>query len=235
MAAGANPGGKIMKKLVLLVLGAVAASALAQTPIPVANYNFSILPPGGLPNYGAAGGFYSVDQIPDWTETPGTSGQFQPTQGGGSFLLDPPTTTTWAFSNAGEGVATIYQTVVPAVQAGETYTLTVDIGYNGGNGAGFDGSADLLINGVAYNATGTAPAPGFYSVYTATYLGTVADQGDPITIQLNSTGAQGDFTDVTLTAPEGGASWLYLLVAGAASFGVMLFASRNKLASRAQA
>jgi len=221
-----------MKKLPLILLALAAASALAQTPIPVANYNFSILPSGGLPYYGAAGGSYSVDLIPDWIESPGTSGQYHPAQGADSFLLDPSDTTTWAFSNAGAGPSTISQTVGPTVQAGDTYTLTVDIGYNGGNGAGFDGSADLWINGTAYVATGTAPAPGNYSTYTATYLGTVADQGQPITIQLDSTGAQGDFTDVALTAPEGGASWLYLLLAGAVSCGAMFFSPRNRIGSR---
>jgi hypothetical protein len=39
----------------------------------------------------------------------------------------------------------------------------------------------------------------------------------------------------TLEVPEGGAAWLYLLLAGAASIGAVLFASRSRLGSHAKA
>jgi hypothetical protein len=232
-----------MKKFALIMFALAASSAFSQS-IPVANYDFSILPLGGLPNSGAAGGTYSVDAIPFWTETPsdtpypgGISGQFKPTQGVGSFLTDPAGFQYWAFSNGGGGSETTSQTVGATVVAGTPYTLMVDIGYNSGNGAGFDGTADLVIGSgpgaLVIPATGSTPSPGGYSTFTATYWGTALTAGKTITIDLNSTGAQGDFTDVRLNAPEGGASSLYVLFAGICCFGAIFLGSRKQFAGRA--
>jgi hypothetical protein len=73
----------------------------------------------------------------------------------------------------------------------------VDIGHR--NDYPATGIADLLINGVKYFATGTPAPAGNWSTYTATYTGTAADAGDSITVQLNASGAQGDFDNVRLT------------------------------------
>lgn len=162
-----------------------AGSALAG-PILVNNADFETLPPGVvLPPTG----FTEFIGIPGWNAS-GDTGQWDP---------DFPTfnnangTTTIGYSNG----PTISQTVAPAVQAGDTYTLTVDIGYR--TDEPFDGGADLLVNGNQYLATGITPTPGNWSVFTATYTGIASDAGDPITIELTSTGAQGDFDYVTLS------------------------------------
>jgi hypothetical protein len=92
--------------------------------------------------------------------------------------------------------------VTPTVVTGAVYTLTVELGDRTDYPS--LGSADLLIDGVAYDATGTLD-PGGWSTFTATYTGLAADAGDQITIQLNSSGAQGDFADVTLSGPNSSA------------------------------
>jgi hypothetical protein len=93
------------------------------------------------------------------------------------------------------------QTVGGTVVLGEVYTLLVDIGWR--LDAGFTGSADLLINGHTYAATGTTPAQGTWSTYTVTYTGLAADVGRSITIDLNSSGSQGNFDNVRLDGTLG--------------------------------
>jgi hypothetical protein len=66
--------------------------------------------------------------------------------------------------------------------------------------------------------------------------------GDPGTFVANNTYAISDgnsattnYLQVEVNAPEGGASWLYLLLAGAVCFGAILFGSRDGLGSRTSA
>jgi hypothetical protein len=100
---------------------------------------------------------------------------------------------------------------------GVVYTLQADLGWRNDLPT-FLGSADLLVNGNQYFATGAAPAQGNFSNFTATYTGLAADAGDSITIQLNTPGEQGDFDNVRLSSgiasvvPEPGS--LGLLAAG---------------------
>ena len=56
----------------------VLTATAAASPIPVANFSFETLPPGGLP-FGCAGTgcAFSEGPIPGWTNS-GVSGQFQP-------------------------------------------------------------------------------------------------------------------------------------------------------------
>ena len=162
-----------------------AGSALAG-PILVNNADFETLPPGVVlsPNDATQG-----IGIPGWSAS-GDTGQWDPESG---TYFNANGITTSGYSNG----PTISQTVAPTVQAGDTYTLTVDIGYR--LDYPFDGGADLLVNGNQYLATGITPTPGDWSIFTATYTGNAADAGDPITIELTSTGAQGDFDYVTLS------------------------------------
>jgi hypothetical protein len=184
-------------------LVSLAATAALAAPITVNNPSFEMVPPGGFPLTAGCIGVgcsYSegVGAIPDWTNT-ASSGEFIPgTQVGNFFAFDTiPNGMTVAFANA----ATIAQTVGLTVQVGVTYTLQVDLGWRNDEPV-FTGMADLLINGSQYDASGTTPAQGNWSTFTATYTGLAADAGDPITIQLNSTGSfaqQADFDNVLLS------------------------------------
>jgi hypothetical protein len=95
----------------------------------------------------------------------------------------------------------ISQTVGATVVLGEVYTLLVDIGWR--FDAPFTGTADLLINGLTYSATGTTPTRGTFGVFTAVYTGTSADAGLPITIELRSSGPQANFDNVRLDGTLG--------------------------------
>jgi hypothetical protein len=185
----------MINQRVLFWLGFVTISTVAQaTTLFVANPSFETLPAGGL-NHPNVDGPFSVGAIPGWSETDATSsGQYQPDTNAFTVQDDGPTV---AYSNSG----IIFQDVT-TVAAGVTYTMTVDIGNR--LDTGHPASADLLVNGVTYDAIGTVAAPGQWATFTATYTALPADFGDTITIQLVATGAQGDFDNVTMssTAPE---------------------------------
>jgi hypothetical protein len=116
------------------------------------------------------------------------------------------------------------------VVLGAVYTLRVDIGFR--KDTAFDGTADLLINGQKYIATGVAPQ-GTFGTFVATYTGLLADVGQSITIELNSSGSQANFDNVRLdatgaeTAPEPAALWL----AGPALLGLSMWKRRRAFAA----
>ena len=183
----------------------VAALALAAAPcfgstIAVTNFSFETLPGAALACAGAGCG-YTSGAIPGWSVSGGlVSGQFQPG--------NPANTLYYTSVPASDGITEAYinsgvfsQTVGGTVVLGEVYTLLVDIGWR--LDAGFTGSADLLINGHTYAATGTTPAQGTWSTYTVTYTGLAADVGRSITIDLNSSGSQGNFDNVRLDGTLG--------------------------------
>jgi len=175
-------------------LGVLCVFSAVASPIFVSNFSFETLPVGGLPNGCGAGCSFSTGAIPGWTGgTVGTSGQFQPGAPGNTTwfttLSDGPTS---AFTNA----PTLSQTVLPTVQVGEVYTLLVDLGKR--NDQPFDASADLLINGKTLLATGIIPTSGHWSTYSLVYTGLAADAGQAITIQLKTTGIEGNFDNVRL-------------------------------------
>jgi len=168
-----------------------AAGSAFGSPIVVNNPNFSILPPGGFNNIEPTDGNYTTGLgIPGWNAN--GAGQFAPTANSfdgadGSNII------------AYAGNQTITQTVDALVQAGQIYTLTVDLGQR--RGWGFGSSADLLVGGVRYQAIGVVPSPGLYSVYTATFVGTELNAGDSITVELTASGSQGEFDNVALDGP----------------------------------
>jgi len=207
----------LVPSLVLLL-----ATAGFADIIPVVNGSFETLPGDGLPFGCGAGCAYSVEAIPGWTFSPGSSGgQFQPgTVGYFHTLSDGPTS---AYSNGG----VISQTVGETVQLGVTYTLMVDLGLRTDPNVVFAGSADLLINGNKYAAVGSTPTSGNWSTFTATYTGLSADVGDSITIELNSFGFQGNYDNVRLfdsSLPE--PSYAGMLVMGLA--GLMMLRLRRR-------
>jgi len=172
--------------LLLLALGVVAQAA----PIVVLNASFETLPGSGL-NHPNPDGPFSDGPIPSWGESgTGATGQYQPNTNAFSVQDDGPTV---AYSNSG----TIFQDVTNVV-ANTTYTLMVDIGNR--IDTGDFASADLLVNGVRYAATGTTAAKGLFATFTATYAALPGDVGDPIRIELVSTGGQADFDNVRMDA-----------------------------------
>uniref|UniRef100_Q028N4 PEP-CTERM protein-sorting domain-containing protein n=1 Tax=Solibacter usitatus (strain Ellin6076) TaxID=234267 RepID=Q028N4_SOLUE len=212
----------------LLVFSTVVLAAVpgVASPLFVSNYSFETLPAGGL-NFGGcgAGCSYSQTAIPGWTLV-GSGGQFQPGNPGNTTyfdtLSDGPTN---AYNNTAGGI--ISQMIGASVVVGEVYTLQVDIGYR--KDSGFTGSADLLINGQKYTAIGVA-TQGAFTTFTATYTGLLADVGQSITIELNSSGQQGNFDNVRLdgTAPVGGAPEpAALFMAGPALLGLAAWKRRR--------
>jgi hypothetical protein len=217
--------------LVVALLSLTAMAALAD-PITVNNPSFEILPPGGLPNSCGGTCFYNVGAVQDWTITAVQSGQVMPGVGGVPSFNTIPDGSTIAYLNVG---GTISQTVGATVEAGVVYTMQVSLGLSGSGGLGFFATADLLVNGNQYLATGALPTPGNWSVYTATYTGLAADVGDPITIELNSTDLQGEFDNVQLTdnqvsvpAPVIGHGLSGVLAVSSVLFGATLFQRRKK-------
>lgn len=154
------------------------------------------------------------------------TGQLQPGTNAGNFAYFNyvPDGTTVAYTDQG----TIYQTVSATVQAGETYTLLVDVGLRND---GFPGApvVELVIGNTVVTATGAAPPTGGWSTYRATYKATASDAGKSITIQLSSATAQGDFDNVRLSdAPEPATNVLGIL--GLAGLLPVLRARRRKSA-----
>jgi hypothetical protein len=191
--------------------------AFGNINIPVVNHSFETIP-AGLPSPCGTGCSYSSGSIPGWTIT-GGGGQFQPGfQSGNTTYLGGAAsdgTITSAYSNGG----VISQTVGSTVQVGAIYTLLVDIGNR--YDASPAGTADLLINGTKYTAIGTVAAEGGWSIYTASYTGLFADAGQAITIELNSSGSQGNYDNVQLSAtPEPGFYGLLTLGISGLAFAV---------------
>jgi hypothetical protein len=185
-------------------------TASAAVNIPVVNPSFETLP-SSFPTGGDSTGLWSAAPIPGWTNA-GDSGQYQPA---GVVFSTVPDGATVAYSNG----PMISQTVGATVQDGVTYTLSAYLGAR--PDLPFTGTADLFVNGTPYLAIGTAPTAGNWSLYTATYTGTSADVGQPITIQLNAGTPQGDYDNVTLSAtPEPG--FYGLLALGLSGLGVFV-------------
>ena len=184
----------------------LSATGLSASVIPVVNPSFETPPAGGFPLACGSNCSFSNATIPGWS-TPAESGQIMQSVSPGPLFNFIPDGVTTAFSNGG----TISQTVGPTVLVGTVYTLMVELGHR--NDLPFTASADLLVGGQTFAATGTPPTPGNWSTFTATFTGSAANVGDTITIQLNTSGVQGNFDNVQLTAvPEPGYAGLLGLV-----------------------
>jgi hypothetical protein len=97
------------------------------------------------------------------------------------------------------------------------------------------GSVYTVVDQVNQNGWGYGPVP-TNNWATFNYNDYIYTSSLPATwTSPNTNGSGPAYYGGNVAIPEGGAAWLYLLVAGAASFGAMLFASRSRLGSRAQA
>jgi hypothetical protein len=201
----------------------------------VSNFSFETLPSPVIlhtANCIGAGCEYTLaseNAIPGWTaSSPSASGQFAPgvSSGNTTYYNSVPDGNWVAYANGGN----LTQMVGP-VLANTIYTLTVSLGLR----KDFPnlGSAELLINGAAYTATGVAPTSGNWATYTASYssMAHPADVGMPITIELLSNGPQAGFDDVALNANTIPEPALVMLVG--ISLVVMAMGFRGRRARRA--
>ena len=222
---------KFVRASVAAAVVLVAGSAQAATVV-VANAKFETLPAGGLNNTLPSNlccGTYSVAPIPGWKTAAGqTSGQFDPTYSPGDvFNAPPPGGGLVAFTNGGP----ISQIVSATAKAGDTYTLTTDVGlWNQSYEPSYtSGTVTLDVGGHSITATGTPPTSGGWSIYTATYTAVAGDAGGPIEIVLDNAGPQGDFANVQLSAVPEPATWAMML------FGVGMIGAGMRLARRKNA
>ena len=205
-----------MKSSAIRVLATLALAAVPgfASPIFVSNFSFEDGPFGTATPCSSGptcSNYYGA--IPSWTSSSvdtSTFGRLVPGTDLTKYLSGNPSDgPTQAFSIG----ATLSQVVSPTVTLGDMYVLRVDLGNR--LDKGFTGSADLLINGKTYAATGSVPAEGTFSTWTATYVGLAADVGQSITIELKANGPQGNFDNVHLDIVPEPAS---LLLIGSALF-----------------
>lgn len=199
-----------MRNLNISILVVFGAGCTFANTIFVNNFSFETLPPGGLPaSCGVPlGCSYSNADIPGWTRSNVgiITGQFQPGVPGNTtyFSAPMPDGITVAYTSGG----IISQTVAATALANTIYTLRVDVGLR--NDQPDFGTVLLLIGSHQILATGTAPLPGHFSTFTATYLTSALDLGASIGIQLSANSNQGDFDNVRLdstAAPEPGTAF----------------------------
>ena len=197
------------------------ASPASATPISVVNASFETLTSSGL-NFGP----YSANVgIPGWLASSPDSGQLISL----SFIGSNDDGIYNAWSNR---LGTFSQTVGATAQAGETYTLQVDMGtrLDAPNG----GSIALVVNGNTVLGTGPALQVGDWVTYTASYTASQADAGSLISILLQSGSSpnqQAQWDNVRLTSndttvPEP-ATWTMLLL-GFLGVGFMIRSARRK-------
>jgi hypothetical protein len=172
----------------LILLFSIAPELCRADQIVLNNAAFTTLSPGGLTSSNSQGS-WDLTGVPGWTSVgSGYFGTFAPIVGAGTFnsLPDGPDV---AFVTGG-----YLQQDATTVQAGEKYTLSVDVGDRLDMPS--TASVALYINGVSYTATGVAPAPGGWSTYTVNYTALSQDVGAQIYIRLIGNGQQADFQDV---------------------------------------
>ena len=178
----------------------VSYSAHAST-ITINNPSFETLAlgyPGGGGICGPGCTYSQFIGIPGWTGMLSLAGQIQPGSPINTSMFDTlPDGPTVGYVNTGWG--SILQTVGTAL-AGITYTLTVDVGFRHdipdyssiGLQVGSNLSSILTMSGPQLSGTWVA--------YTVSYTAQLADDGQPLSIQLVPLSGQGVYNSVSLTA-----------------------------------
>ena len=204
----------ILSAAAAAIVGAMTVSTTAQaTAVTVVNPSFETS--YAQPYNCGVNCSWNTSGIPGWA-------------GEGSFNPGPPATTTY-FNYVPDGITVAYsnggsisQTVSAAALANRTYILQVDLGYR--KDYADNGNIELVIGSHTIFGTGAAPqGSGDWATWTASFTTSAADIGAPISIVLNSPGAQGDFDNVRLDVSSGvpePATWALMLggfgLAGAA-------------------
>jgi uncharacterized protein (TIGR03437 family) len=189
-----------------------AGSSAGGTSITITNPGFETIPSNpawiDCSGTGGAGCRATGDgNIPGWTASSTTTiGLFQP--GSTYFTVPMPAAEgqTLAYSNGG----TISQVLSATLQASTLYTLQVDVGLRLDNHYPSPPPTVQLFAGntLIASATGAQPPLGGWTTWTGTYQSSASDPlaGQPLKIVLGSTGQQGDFDNVRLTASGAGTS-----------------------------
>jgi hypothetical protein len=188
--------------LLLLLVAGFAFPAMAES-ISLTNPSFETPPSGGFTTT-FGGGSYSHAQIPGWVESDlSRSGQMQPTLG--TIYSSLPDGSTIAFAGpAGDSISQQAGTIA----AGDTYSLTVDVGFRSDVTPFIAPTVALETTGgiILAEAPAVSPLSGGWATWTATYNATGLYAGDPLYVYLISNGPQANFDGVQLdgspTVPE---------------------------------
>lgn len=184
---------KLCAILSVSALATFIAGTSQATPLSVSNFSFEA-PAAGSQLPCGANCSYTNGPIAGWTAS-GATGLFTPGPAANTTYFNYMTDgITAAYSNGGS----ILQTLLDTVQLGTVYTLMVDQGVR--KDLADPGNISLMIGGMAFTASGVAAAPGAWSTYTVSYVGTAADVGKSIGISLVSPGSQGVWDNVRLDA-----------------------------------
>ena len=187
----------------LFISGLLAGSA-AGNPININNFSFESAPSDGYTVCAGAGcGYNTASLVPSWTKTDFTNaGLVRPGNPGNTIYFNAtmPDGISIAFLDLG---AEMTQSTAATVDLGMTYTLQVDVG-NRKDKTSALGLVYLTIGSTSISATGSAPAVGFFSTFTATYTGLNADIGKVIGVRLTGPEdggfGEGDFDNVRLNS-----------------------------------
>lgn len=214
-------------RLFILAAAASLVVALPATAANVAvnNASFETLPPNGLdvPCPGGGGCAYSVAAIPGWNSFldlnfPGYAIGQSNLNG---YLGNPAASDGIVFGYI-EGTGKIWQDVAIAA-AGTTYTLSADVMHRADGGIPMLGRVSIEVGGTTVATASVVDAgPGSWNQHTVSWTALAGDAGKTVTILLTSTGTQGDFDKVSMTAapvPEPG-EWA-LMASGLGVLGLL--------------
>lgn len=193
-----------MRRLTLLLAGVLALALPASTqavPIPVVNHSFES-PAHPLPEWCGTDCSYNFGPIDGWTIDAGGFGLFHPNDA--YFNLPLPDGDQTAYSNGG----TLSQALSITLQNDTTYELRVEVGrrLDGYWPAGYQVALFAGSTLIGFESS-LNPAAGEFETSLVTYASGPLNPltGQPLRIQLFSSGAQANFDNVRFDASQSGA------------------------------